>query len=108
MSKAEEYLKQNVRGILQPMVNAVLSEKPKNPVNFYAYITHVLDPIHDSLAQKICRHRIQWRKHRNDRTRKSAERNQKIQEKVRKRGQGNGSLLRRRGGHKPRRAEENR
>ena len=30
--KAEEYLKQNVRGILQPMVSAVLSEKPKDPV----------------------------------------------------------------------------
>jgi hypothetical protein len=30
---AEEYLQKNVRGILQPMVNAVLSEKPKDPVN---------------------------------------------------------------------------
>ena len=30
--KAEEYLKQNVRGILQPMVSAVLLEKPKDPV----------------------------------------------------------------------------
>jgi len=32
MMKAEEYLKQNVRGILQPMVSAVLLEKPKDPV----------------------------------------------------------------------------
>ena len=31
--KAEEYLQQNVRGILQPMVSAVLLEKPKDPVN---------------------------------------------------------------------------
>ena len=31
--KIEEYLQKNVRGILQPMVNAVLSEKPKDPVN---------------------------------------------------------------------------
>ena len=30
--KAEEYLKQNVRGILQPMVSAVLLEKPKDAV----------------------------------------------------------------------------
>ena len=30
--KPEEYLKQNVRGILQPMVSAVLLEKPKDPV----------------------------------------------------------------------------
>lgn len=35
MSKpeAEEYLKQNVRGILQPLVSAVLLEKPKDPVS---------------------------------------------------------------------------
>ena len=32
MSKAEEYLKNNVKGILQPMVSAVLLEKPKDPV----------------------------------------------------------------------------
>ena len=31
--KAEEYLQKNVRGILQPMVSAVLLEKPKDPVN---------------------------------------------------------------------------
>ena len=31
--KAEDYLKQNVRGILQPMVSAVLLEKPKDPVS---------------------------------------------------------------------------
>ena len=29
----EEYLQQNVRGILQPMVSAVLLEKPKDPVH---------------------------------------------------------------------------
>ena len=32
MMKPEDYLKQNVRGILQPMVSAVLLEKPKDPV----------------------------------------------------------------------------
>ena len=30
--RAEEYLQKNVRGILQPMVSAVLLEKPKDPV----------------------------------------------------------------------------
>ena len=39
MMKAEEYLKQNVRGILQPRVSAVLSEQPKDPVN-KKYITY--------------------------------------------------------------------
>jgi hypothetical protein len=40
--KAEEYLKKNVRGILQPMVSAVLSEKPKDPVkkNYIIYIKY--------------------------------------------------------------------
>jgi len=33
MLKPEEYLKKNVRGILQPMVSAVLMDKPKDPVN---------------------------------------------------------------------------
>lgn len=32
MSKTEDYLQKNVRGILQPMVSAVLSDKPKDPV----------------------------------------------------------------------------
>ena len=32
MAKAEDYLKQNVRGILQPMVKDILAEKPKEPV----------------------------------------------------------------------------
>jgi hypothetical protein len=31
--QAEEYLQKNVRVILQPMVSAVLLEKPKDPVN---------------------------------------------------------------------------
>ena len=34
MMKVEEYLQQNVRGILQPMVSAVLLEKPKDPVKY--------------------------------------------------------------------------
>ena len=36
--KAEEYLQQNVRGILQPMVSAVLLEKPKDPVHKIIFI----------------------------------------------------------------------
>jgi len=32
--QAEEYLQKNVRGILQPMVSAVLLEKPKDPILF--------------------------------------------------------------------------
>ena len=32
MTQPSDYLQQNVRGILQPMVSAVLSEKPKDPV----------------------------------------------------------------------------
>ena len=32
MTQPNDYLQQNVRGILQPMVSAVLSEKPKDPV----------------------------------------------------------------------------
>jgi len=33
MSKAEDYLKQNVKGILQPMVKDILAAKPKDAVN---------------------------------------------------------------------------
>jgi hypothetical protein len=35
MSKPEDYLKQNVKGILQPMVKDILSNKPKDPVIHY-------------------------------------------------------------------------
>lgn len=35
MSKAEEYLQKNVRGILQPMVFAVLRDKPEDPVSHF-------------------------------------------------------------------------
>ena len=33
MSKAENYLKENVKGILQPMVKDILTQRPKDPVN---------------------------------------------------------------------------
>jgi hypothetical protein len=33
MSKAEDYLKENVKGILQPMVKDILTQRPKDPVN---------------------------------------------------------------------------
>ena len=32
MSKAEDYLRQNVKGILQPMVKDILAPKPKDAV----------------------------------------------------------------------------
>ena len=32
MSKAEDYLRQNVKGILQPMVKDILASKPKDAV----------------------------------------------------------------------------
>ena len=33
MSKAEEYLKNNIKDILKPMVNDLLEERPKEIVN---------------------------------------------------------------------------
>ncbi len=33
MSKAEDYLKSNVKGILQPMVKDILTQRPEDPVN---------------------------------------------------------------------------
>ena len=33
MSKPEDYLRQNVKGILQPMVKDILSKRPKDVVN---------------------------------------------------------------------------
>lgn len=35
MSKSEEYLRQNVRGILQPLMSSVLEEMPEDPVSSY-------------------------------------------------------------------------
>ena len=54
--KAEEYLKQNVRGILQPMVSAVLLEKPKDPVKqFFFNIYFYIDIIYDPMVTKLFR-----------------------------------------------------
>ena len=33
MSKVEDYLKNEVKGILQPLVKELLEERPKEPVN---------------------------------------------------------------------------
>ena len=33
MSKVEDYLKNNVKDILQPLVKQLLEERPKEPVN---------------------------------------------------------------------------
>ena len=35
MSKAEDYLQNNVKKILQPMVKDIMAERPKEPVNKY-------------------------------------------------------------------------
>ena len=35
MSKAEDYLKNNVKQILQPMVKDIMADRPKEPVNKY-------------------------------------------------------------------------
>ena len=32
MSNAEDYLKKNVKDILQPMIKKIIEEKPKDPV----------------------------------------------------------------------------
>lgn len=32
-TEASDYLQKNVKGILQPMINSVLADKPKEPVN---------------------------------------------------------------------------
>ncbi len=42
MTQPSDYLQQNVRGILQPMVSAVLSEKPKDPVKKNIFINYIL------------------------------------------------------------------
>ena len=60
MSKAEEYLKNNVKGILQPMVSAVLLEKPKDPVKknyiikllFFKHFLYI-DSFYDTMATKL-------------------------------------------------------
>ena len=74
--QAEEYLQKNVRGILQPMVSAVLLEKPKDPVNIqiiniYFLINVIyIDFIHDTLAPELFRNSINRREHRTNRIRK--------------------------------------
>ena len=35
MSQTEDYLKQNVKGILQPLVKEILTQRPKDPVHKY-------------------------------------------------------------------------
>jgi hypothetical protein len=48
MSKAEDYLKQNVKVILQPLVKDIMAERPKDAVNIfsYNYLYIILDSIH--------------------------------------------------------------
>lgn len=33
MSKNEEYLRQNIKGLLQPLAETLLSKRPKDPVS---------------------------------------------------------------------------
>jgi hypothetical protein len=41
---AEEYLEKKVRGIIEPMVSALLIDRPKEPVNKFI---NFLDVVHD-------------------------------------------------------------
>ena len=41
MSKPEDYLNQNIKGILQPMVKDMLSQRPKDAVN-QIYIINII------------------------------------------------------------------
>jgi hypothetical protein len=38
MSKAEDYLKNNVKEILQPMLKKIIQENPSEPVNYILYL----------------------------------------------------------------------
>jgi len=38
MSKAEEYLKKNVKEILQPMLKKIIQENPDEPVNYTLFL----------------------------------------------------------------------
>jgi hypothetical protein len=38
MSKAEDYLKNNVKEILQPMLKKIIQEDPSEPVNYIIYL----------------------------------------------------------------------
>ena len=53
MSKAEEYLKKNVKEILQPMLKKIIQENPSEPVikiyNIYYFILFI-DPFHDKIS----------------------------------------------------------
>ncbi len=38
MFKAEDYLKNNVKEILQPMLKKIIQENPSEPVNYILYL----------------------------------------------------------------------
>ena len=38
MSKSEDYLKNNVKEILQPMLKKIMQEDPSEPVNYIIYL----------------------------------------------------------------------
>ena len=38
MSNAEDYLKNNVKEILQPMLKKIIQENPSEPVNYILYL----------------------------------------------------------------------
>lgn len=47
MSKVEDYLRKNVKGIFQPIVSDVIKEKPLDPVNKSLYKFTLLDIVYD-------------------------------------------------------------
>ena len=62
---AEEYLEKKVRGIIEPMVSALLMDRPKEPVRLVIN----LDAVYDRLAAELRRVEVQWPEHGANRVR---------------------------------------
>ena len=50
MSKAEEYLKKNVKEILQPMLKKIIQENPDEPVIYTLFLFYLIDSFHDKIS----------------------------------------------------------
>ena len=60
MSNPEEYLKKNVKDILQPLLKKILDERPSEPVtnknklifflNYNLYYFFLIDPFYDKIS----------------------------------------------------------
>ena len=59
MSNAEEYLKKNVKGILEPLLKKILDERPSEPVTNKNINILLLNNI-DFLYDKLSRRKIQY------------------------------------------------